>query len=133
MVGVVAAHDVLDTCIIQMAAIAGDAALMSLTCQFEYDCGESHVSNCVMLNITRSTADSAAIGSIVKMQKKLLHCYVSLLRRVMRMENARQPSTLVAAGDWICPVCLHPFIHRDSLKGHVRYNVNALSIMPRPP
>jgi hypothetical protein len=97
---------------LQMAAVAGDTAR---TCQFEYD----------VLQVTwatlMSTADSVAIGSIVKMQKRLLHCYVHLLQKVKRLdrETVQKPA---AGGAWICPVCSHPFHDRDTLKGHVRYS-----------
>ena len=88
-----------------------------------------------MTKITRSTADSAAIGSMVKMQKRLLHCYASLLRRVIRMESAQSALPPVPAGntgDWVCPVCSHRFPQRDSLKGHARCNVDALMNMTLP-
>ncbi len=117
---------------LQMAALAGDTAP---SFQFEYDCWECRTkSYCIMSKITRSTGDSAAIGSLVRMQKKLLHCYVSLLRRVIRMESSqcdRTPGPLVPAGVWICPVCSRRFPHRDSLKGHARCNVDtSLNMAP---
>jgi hypothetical protein len=71
-----------------------------------------------MTTVTHSS-DSVAIGSIFKMQKRLLHCYVHLLHKVKRLD--RETVQKPAGGVWICPVCSHPFHDRDSLKGHVRY------------
>ena len=98
-----------------MAAVAGDTAR---TCQIECDVLQVTCAT-LMSKVTHSAADSVAIGSIVKMQKRLLHCYVHLLHKVTRLdrETVQKPS----GGAWICPVCFHPFNDRDSLKGHVRY------------
>jgi hypothetical protein len=70
------------------------------------------------MSLTRAPADRDLIGSIYKMQKKLLSLYASLLLRVQLIETVRKP---LREEQWVCAVCLKPLGHIDSLKGHVRF------------
>ena len=70
------------------------------------------------MSLTRAPADRDLIGSIYKMQKKMLSLYASLLRRVQLIETVRKPPH---QEPWVCAVCHTPLVHRDSLKGHARF------------
>jgi len=73
-----------------------------------------------------------------RMQKSFLSCHKSLMNRLIECieANAIRPAPAAQIEPqiepeflWICPVCLHPFVHRDSLKGHVRSDACSTSRM----
>ena len=78
------------------------------------------------MSLTRAPADRDLIGSIYKMQKKMLHLYASLLRRVSLIEAVRKPPR---EEPWVCAVCLTPLGNLVSLKGHVRFSKLILCIL----
>ena len=78
------------------------------------------------MSLTRAPADRDLIGSIYKMQKKMLSLYASLLRRVQLIETVRKP---LREEPWVCAVCLTPLGNLVSLKGHVRFSKLILCIL----
>lgn len=66
----------------------------------------------------------ASLGNVLSMLQASCESQALLSARVSALEeNARHPSQSNQQSDqlqWVCPVCLVSFTHRESFKGHVR-------------